>query len=100
MKGRFQVFALVAGRNLDVLYSQILEFAPKMVVVADEATLEALRRLLNEANLARDRWPELAAGPKARVIAATDPAVGFVMSAIVGVAGLEATYAAIRAKKR
>jgi 1-deoxy-D-xylulose-5-phosphate reductoisomerase len=100
LRGRFQVFALVAGRNLDVLCSQILEFAPKVVVVADEATLEALRRRLDEANLARSCWPELSAGPKARVAAATDPAVGFVMSAIVGVTGLEATYAAIRAKKR
>jgi 1-deoxy-D-xylulose-5-phosphate reductoisomerase len=97
---RFQVFALVAGKNLDVLCSQILEFSPKAVVVADETTLEALKKRLLESSLPRRLWPELAAGPEARVAAAIEPSVAFVMSAIVGVAGLEATYAAILAKKR
>ena len=45
-------------------------------------------------------WPELHWGLAARVDAATDPEVDFVMSAIVGVAGLEATYEAIRSGKR
>ena len=44
--------------------------------------------------------PELAAGPQARVAAATAPEAGFVMSAIVGVEGLEATYEAVRLAKR
>ena len=44
--------------------------------------------------------PELAAGAKARVAAATAPEAGFVMSAIVGVEGLEATYEAVRLGKR
>jgi len=100
MGDRFQVFALVAGKNLDVLYSQIQEFTPKVVVVADETTLELLKNRLSGSSLPRHRWPELASGPKSRVAAAIEPSVGFVMSAIVGVAGLEATYAAIRAKKR
>jgi 1-deoxy-D-xylulose-5-phosphate reductoisomerase len=97
---RFQVFALVAGKNLEVLRSQILEFSPKLVVVADETTLEVLKNCLSESSLPRRHWPELASGPEARVAAAIDPSVGFVMSAIVGVAGLEATYAAVQAKKR
>jgi 1-deoxy-D-xylulose-5-phosphate reductoisomerase len=100
LNDRFRVYALVAGKNLDILCSQILEFSPKVVVVADETTLEALQNRLAESGLARRQWPELASGVKARVAAATEPSVGFVMSAIVGVAGLEATYAAIRAKKR
>ncbi len=45
-------------------------------------------------------WPELAAGARARVAAATAVEVDFVMSAIVGVAGLEATYQAIKHRKR
>ncbi len=97
---KFQVFALVAGKNLDVLCSQILEFRPKVAVVADGATLDGLRRRLSEAALPRGSWPELASGPEARIQAATAEEVGFVMSAIVGVAGLPATYEAIRAKKR
>jgi 1-deoxy-D-xylulose-5-phosphate reductoisomerase len=97
---RFKIHALVAGKNLDVLCSQILEFHPRIVVVADETTLEALRVRLGEISLPRNQWPELAAGPKARVAAATAPEAHFVMSAIVGVAGLEATYQAIKARKR
>jgi 1-deoxy-D-xylulose-5-phosphate reductoisomerase len=97
---RFKIHALVAGKNLDILCSQILEFRPRVVVVADAGTLDALRRRLSELSVPRDRWPELGAGPAARVAAATAPEVGFVMSAIVGVAGLEATYEAIKARKR
>lgn len=97
---RFKIHALVAGKNLDVLCSQILEFHPKVVVVADPVTLDSLRDRLTELPLARDCWPELGAGPEARVAAATAPEVSFVMSAIVGVAGLEATYKAIKARKR
>jgi 1-deoxy-D-xylulose-5-phosphate reductoisomerase len=97
---KFRIHALVAGRNLDVLCSQISEFHPKVAVVADDGTLNALAERLLAQGLPRRAWPELAAGPKARVAAATAPEVGFVMSAIVGVAGLEATYAAIQEKKR
>jgi 1-deoxy-D-xylulose-5-phosphate reductoisomerase len=98
--GRFQIHALVAGRNLDVLCSQIMEFRPKVVCVADEDVRQALNIRLNEVGLPKTEWPELTAGAAARVQAATAPEVEFVVSAIVGVAGLQATYEAIRAKKR
>jgi 1-deoxy-D-xylulose-5-phosphate reductoisomerase len=98
--GQFEVYGLVAGKNLDILCSQIREFRPAVVVVADASTLESLRKRLLEEGVGRQDWPELAAGPEAGVAAATATEVNFVMSAIVGVAGLEATYAAIRAKKR
>ena len=97
---RFKIHALVAGKNLDVLCSQILEFHPELVIVADPATLDALRLRLQDLALPVRGWPELAAGPKARVQASIAPEVDFVMSAIVGVAGLEATFAAVKAKKR
>lgn len=98
--GVFQIFALVAGRNLEVLVSQILEFRPKVVAVADDSTLSDLRHRLKSAPLAQRFWPELGAGPAARVAAATATEVDFVMSAIVGVAGLEATYQAVLHKKK
>ena len=97
---RFPIHALVAGKNLDVLCSQILEFCPALVVVADTATLERLHLRLNEMALPPRSRPQLTAGPQARIEAAVAPEIGFVMSAIVGVAGLEATYHAIQAKKR
>jgi 1-deoxy-D-xylulose-5-phosphate reductoisomerase len=97
---KFEIRNLVAGRNVDVLCSQILEFRPKAVVVADDEALERLRTKLCEVALPKTEWPELAAGAAARVAAVVEPTVDFVMSAIVGVAGLEATYAAIQQKKR
>ncbi|MDQ2774054.1 MAG: 1-deoxy-D-xylulose-5-phosphate reductoisomerase [Acidobacteriota bacterium] len=97
---RFKIHALVAGRNLDVLCSQILEFRPAVVVVADDGTLSQLNVRLKDLALPAQDRPELAAGARARVLVSVAPEVGFVMSAIVGVAGLEATYQAIKAKKR
>jgi 1-deoxy-D-xylulose-5-phosphate reductoisomerase len=96
----FRVFGLVAGRNLDTLCSQILEFRPVLAVVADAPAADGLAQRLAESGLPRSEWPEIGHGPSARVAAATAPEVGFVMSSIVGVAGLEATYRAIEAKKR
>jgi len=94
---RFGIYALVAGRNIELLVRQIAEFRPKVVVVADETVLSDLRKILKENNVTA---PELAAGAQARVDVATAPEAGFVMSAIVGVDGLEATYEAVRRKKR
>jgi 1-deoxy-D-xylulose-5-phosphate reductoisomerase len=92
---QFRVFALVAGRNAELLARQVTEFRPALVVAADEKTVEEVR-----SKLPRSEWPEFASGPKARVEAATAPEVDFVLSAIVGVAGLEATYQAVRRGKR
>lgn len=98
--GRLNVYGLVAGRNVDVLLSQILEFRPAVVAVADETALKSLKNGLRSTVLPPKEWPELGFGPAARVSAAIAPEVEFVMSAIVGVAGLEATFRAIKEKKR
>ncbi|MBM3748033.1 MAG: 1-deoxy-D-xylulose-5-phosphate reductoisomerase [Acidobacteria bacterium] len=91
-----RVWALVAGRNVEKLLQQIVEFRPRVAVVASEAAREELRQRLRQIGLPLAQWPELGWGPKARVAAACAAEVGFVMSAIVGVAGLEATYEAAR----
>ncbi len=96
----FQVFALVAGRNLDLLVTQVFEFRPRLVVVESEALRDELRERLRQAGASGTALPELDWGPQGRVRAATAPEVDFVMSAIVGVAGLEATYEAVRRGKR
>ena len=95
-----QIYALVAGRNVSRLCSQIQDFKPALAIVNDTEHVDSLAEQLKASGLPKSEWPELAAGPKARVQASVAAETGFVMSAIVGVAGLEATYEAIRAKKR
>jgi 1-deoxy-D-xylulose-5-phosphate reductoisomerase len=95
--GRFGIYALVAGRNVALLADQIAEFRPKVAVVANEAALQELRKALREKGIP---IPELASGPAARVSVAIASEASFVMSAIVGVEGLEATYEAVRRAKR
>jgi 1-deoxy-D-xylulose-5-phosphate reductoisomerase len=94
---RFAIYALVAGNNVERLARQIAEFHPQVAVVSCERALNDLRRHLKAAGTP---LPELAAGPAARVAVATAPEAGFVMSAIVGVEGLEATYHAVKLGKR
>jgi 1-deoxy-D-xylulose-5-phosphate reductoisomerase len=96
----YRVRALVAGTNVNLLVQQIQRFRPQVVVTATEQSHQGLIARLKESGLAREIWPDLGWGAKARVAAAVDPEVDFVMSAIVGVAGLEATYEAIRRGKR
>ncbi len=92
----YRVFALVAGQNIEELAAQILEFRPEVAVVATEEVLQRLKVRLAETGLPRAQWPQLGAGRKARIEAAVASGVTFVMAAIVGVAGLEATHAAVR----
>lgn len=95
----FGVYSLVAGRNVDTLVSQILEFRPKVAVVATERELARLVDCLRESGLPSSNWPQLESGAAARIQAAIAPEVHTIVSAIVGVSGLEATYEAIRRGK-
>jgi len=97
---QFQVYALAAGGNVEALTSQILEFQPRVAVVATAAALARLTRALADSSLNRSDWPELSSGEHALVEIATASEVDTVLSAIVGVAGLEATYEAVCRGKR
>jgi 1-deoxy-D-xylulose-5-phosphate reductoisomerase len=97
---KYRIHALVAGTNAGLLVQQIERFRPDVVVTATEQSHKNLISRLTDAGLPRQSWPQLSWGAKARVEAAIAPEVDFVMSAIVGVAGLEATYEAIRRGKR
>ena len=88
---RFRVFALVAGRNVELLARQILEFRPQVAVLQDSADIDRLRALLP-----KSETPELLSGAAARVQVSIADEADTVMSSIVGVAGLEATYEAVR----
>ena len=98
-RDRFEVFALVAGKNSRLLARQIEEFRPAVAVVATESDRANLISRLQEAGLPRTGWPELLHGASGRLAAAVAPEADFVLSAIVGVAGLEATYEAVRRRK-
>ncbi len=93
---RFAVVSLAAGRNLDTVFEQCRRWRPRVVSLADESLAETLRQRLQTAGIS---GMEVVYGPAGTVHAATLPEVDFVVSAIVGVAGLEATYAAIQAGK-
>ncbi len=99
-RDRYSVHALVAGRNAALLVDQICEFQPDRVVVATKEVLEDLRDRLSDKGVGSSRQPDLACGALARVEVATAPETDMVMSAIVGVEGLEATYEAVRRGKR
>ncbi len=97
---QYQVYALAAGQNTELLFSQILEFRPKVAVLATSEGVARLSKQLADCELARQDWPELLSGPEALVrISVADP-VNTVISAIVGVAGLPATFEAVRRGKR
>jgi len=97
--GRYEVYALVAGRNYQLLAEQIVEFRPRLAVVETSRALESLTKELASLGLARSEWPQLEHGETGRILASTAGEVDFVMSAIVGVAGLSATYEAVRKGK-
>jgi 1-deoxy-D-xylulose-5-phosphate reductoisomerase len=93
---RFQVATLAAGNNADAVFEQTVRWKPRVVSVAKEADAQTLRRKLRVAGLTEIEVVDGAAGT---VRVATHPEVDFVVSAIVGVSGLEATYEAVRAGK-
>jgi 1-deoxy-D-xylulose-5-phosphate reductoisomerase len=96
----YQVYALAAGHNVDVLAAQIAEFRPKVAVVATSDVLAQLAGKLEESALPRADWPELLTGEAALIAIAVAPEVDTVVSAIVGVTGLAATYEAVCRGKR
>ncbi len=93
---RFAVLSLAAGRNLDVVHRQCIRWRPRVVSLATEELAATLRNRLRRDGVSET---EVVWGTEGSVRAATLPEVDFVVSAIVGVAGLQATYEAVRAGK-
>jgi len=95
---RFQVISLAAGRNLELLAEQVVEFRPRAVSVGVRDGVEQLWSLLSARGY---REPlQIVWGPEGQVDIATLPEVKVVVSASHGVTGLLATYAAVQAGKR
>src|SRR6266446_498447 len=95
---RFQVSTLAAGNNAELAFEQAVRWKPRLVSLADEAAAQALQTRLRLAGLGETEV-EVVHGAVGTVRVATHPEVDFVVSAIVGVSGLEATYEAVRAGK-
>jgi len=93
---RFEVDTLAAGNNADLVYEQALRWKPRVVSLAEQRDAEILARKLRAAGLSEI---EVVHGAQGTVRVATHPDVDFVVSAIVGVSGLEATYQAVRSGK-
>ncbi len=93
---RYSVAALAAGRNLDEVFAQALRWRPKLVSLATEELAAELAKRLKENGVS---GIEVVYGTAGTVACSTLPEADFVVSAIVGVAGLEATHAAILARK-
>ena len=92
--GRFRIAGLAAGRQIDVLAEQILEFAPECVSVADETLVDQLGK-----RLPAGRRPRILCGVEGLCTVATLPAADMVVSAVVGAIGLLPALAAIEAGK-
>ena len=93
---RFEIIALAAGRNIEAAFEQAQRWKPQVLSVAAEKDAELLRSRLKTAGT---NGVEVVYGTAGTVRVATHPEADFVVSAIVGVAGLEATYEAVRAGK-
>ena len=94
--GELAVWSLAAGNNIERLAAQVREFRPRLVSVATSDAASRLRQDLGSEAARVD----ILHGPAGNIAAATASDVDTVVSAAVGVAGLEATYEAVVRGKR
>ncbi|MDO8947299.1 MAG: 1-deoxy-D-xylulose-5-phosphate reductoisomerase [Desulfocapsaceae bacterium] len=92
--GQYAIAGLAAGRNVDLLSQQALEFSPELLSVLDEEHADQLKALLPESYHGRIVW-----GTKGNIQVASLDSAAMTVSAIVGAAGLLPTLAAIEAGK-
>jgi 1-deoxy-D-xylulose-5-phosphate reductoisomerase len=97
LPGRFEVVAMAAGSNVELISEQIARHHPKVVSVSTEV---AARELCSRLELHRDGTPiEVLFGAEGIERVATHPEAEIVLSAAVGVVGLPATFKAIQCGK-
>lgn len=88
----FQVAAIVAYKNVDLLLAQIEEFKPEMAGLVDENAFSELKSRYTGTT-------KLVGGHEALLTAAVWDSADMVVTAVVGAAGIEPTVKAIEAKK-
>ena len=94
--GRFRVVALTANAQSATLLEQCRRHRPRYAVLSDAYAAQALGRQMREAGLDT----QVLCGAEALATVATLPEVDTVMAAIVGIAGLEPTFAAAQSGKK
>ena len=93
---KFEVVALTGAQQVDLMWAQCLQFKPRYVVMAHEASARALQDKVKAEGLPI----QVMSGAAALDEVASLPEVDAVMAAIVGAAGLSPCLAAARAGKR
>ena len=91
----YQIFALVGGKNVELMAAQCVLFQPQFVALDDENAATQLKVYLSTLNIKT----QVLAGQKAICELASYPEVDMVMAAIVGAAGLWPTLSAVKAGK-
>lgn len=89
----FEVYALTANNNVDLLIRQAREFMPEVVVIANETKYPELKEALED--LPIKVW----GGSDAIAQVVQAGPIHMVLTAMVGYSGLKPTIAAIKAKK-
>jgi len=89
---RFEIVALAAGRNVDLLAEQAARTSPRIVAVADQESAERLKGMVG--SRIRVAW-----GTRGLVEAAVESGADLVVVAVVGASGLVPTLNALAAGK-
>ncbi|HEY8559140.1 MAG TPA: 1-deoxy-D-xylulose-5-phosphate reductoisomerase [Pyrinomonadaceae bacterium] len=96
----FRVVALGAGKNVEKLAEQIVEFQPELVACESEECRSALVRLIADYKSQIAKMPEILIGEAGLIAVATHEKAETVVSATVGAVGFVPTLRAIEAGKR
>ena len=89
-----QVAALTVNRSVELAEEQARQFQPQLVVAVDESAARDLKQRLADTSI------RVVGGREGLMEAATLPQADTVVTAVVGIAGLEPTLAAIDQGKR
>ena len=92
---QFRIVGLAAGRNVELLASQIKQFQPNIVAISDESKLPELKEAIKDV----EPQPTLLSGEAGVIEVARYAEAETVVTGIVGCAGLLPTIAAIKAGK-
>ncbi|AZI14683.1 1-deoxy-D-xylulose-5-phosphate reductoisomerase [Avibacterium paragallinarum] len=93
---QYQAFALVGGRNVELMLAQCVKFQPTFAALDDENAAKKLKQELTALGI----QTQVLSGQKAICELAAHPEADQVMAAIVGAAGLLPTLSAVQAGKR